>query len=114
VDEAAFRAPPAEFGPLAMWFLNGRPADDELRRQIGAMAAGHVGSVQIAARTGLETPYLSERWFQAVELIQDASDGLLDAMYVLGDFGVFFDDAGSAALGDYPSVLRWSERWAAG
>src|SRR5918912_4320164 len=74
VDEAAFRSPPAEDGPLAMWFLNGRLADDELRRQIGAMAAGRVGGVQVAARTGLETPYLSERWSEIVELIQDAAE----------------------------------------
>jgi hypothetical protein len=59
---------------MAMWFLNGRLADDELRRQISAMAAGHVGGIQVAARTGLQTPYLSEAWFEVIRLIQDAAE----------------------------------------
>src|SRR3982074_1162735 len=71
MNKAEFKRPPAEDGPVAMWFLNGRIEEDEVRRQIGAMAAGGVGGIQVAARTGLETPYLSERWFQLVELVLD-------------------------------------------
>ena len=33
------------------------------------MAAGGVGGIQVAARTGLELPYLSEGWFELVELV---------------------------------------------
>jgi hypothetical protein len=64
-----FRQPPAEYRPLAMWFLNGHLESDEVCRQVAAMAAGGVGSVQVAARTGLETPYLSERWLALVDSI---------------------------------------------
>ena len=74
IDEALFRDPPAAYRPVAMWFLNGRLDPDQVRRQIAAMAEGAVGGIQVAARTGLETPYLSEAWFTLVELIlQEAS-----------------------------------------
>lgn len=69
VDAEQFRHPPAEYRPVAMWFLNGDLAEGELRRQIRAMAEGGVGGIQVAARTGLTTPYLSERWFALVGLI---------------------------------------------
>jgi hypothetical protein len=74
VDKLVFRAPPAEMRPVAMWFLNGPLDDDQLRRQIGEMAGGGIGGVQVAARTGLETPYLSERWFEIIRLIIDESN----------------------------------------
>jgi len=73
VNEQDFRRPPPEYGPVAMWFLNAELEEAELRRQIDAVAAGGVGGIQVAARTGLRTPYLSEHWFQAIELIQDAA-----------------------------------------
>jgi hypothetical protein len=46
--------------------------------------------------------------------VTEESDGLLDAVYLLGDFGVFQDEAGAPLLGECPSVLRWSERHASG
>ena len=64
--EAELREPAAGYRPVAMWFLNGRIEPDEVRRQVAAMAAGGIGGIQVAARTGLETPYLSERWFELV------------------------------------------------
>jgi hypothetical protein len=73
LQPALFQEPPAEYGPVAMWFLNTHLDDAELRRQIGAMATAGVGGIQVAARTGLQTPYLSERWFEVIRLIQDAA-----------------------------------------
>ena len=46
--------------------------------------------------------------------VTEDSDGLLDAIYLLGQFGVFQDEAGAPVLGECPSVLRWSERHATG
>src|SRR5207237_9616554 len=71
VIDAQFREPPAAYRPVAMWFVNGRLDINEVRRQIGAMAAGGLGGIQVAARTGLETPYLSEAWFDLVRLVLD-------------------------------------------
>src|ERR671932_1565731 len=67
--EDHFRQPPAEYRPLAMWFLNGHLQPDEVCRQVAAMAAAGVGSIQVAARTGLETPYLSDGWLALVDSI---------------------------------------------
>jgi hypothetical protein len=69
LSEDHFRQPPAEYRPLAMWFLNGHLQPDEVCRQVAAMAAAGVGSIQVAARTGLETPYLSDGWLALVDSI---------------------------------------------
>ncbi len=71
MNEAEFRNPPADTRPVAMWFLNGRIEEDEVRRQVAAMAAGGIGAIQVAARTGLETPYFSDEWFRIIELVLD-------------------------------------------
>jgi hypothetical protein len=73
VDRQLFETPPAAFRPVAMWFLNGPIEEAELRRQIAEMARGGIGGIQVAARTGLETPYLSTPWFELLEAIIEES-----------------------------------------
>gem|GEM_PF-5102250 len=68
IDPTLFAAPPREFRPVPMWFWNGDLEEAEIRRQVQAFADGGLGGFQIAARTGLSTPYLSQRWFDLVEL----------------------------------------------
>jgi hypothetical protein len=68
LDTALFSSPPREFRPVPMWFWNGDIEEEEIRRQVRAFAEGGLGGFQIAARTGLSTPYLSQRWFDLVEL----------------------------------------------
>ena len=68
LDPTLFSSPPREFRPVPMWFWNGDIEEGEIRRQVRALAEGGLGGFQIAARTGLSTPYLSQRWFDLVEL----------------------------------------------
>jgi hypothetical protein len=67
LDTQQFTSPAAEYRPVPIWFWNGDLDEEELHRQVQAMADGGLGGFQIAARTGLTTPYLSGRWFALVE-----------------------------------------------
>src|SRR5262249_8845204 len=46
--------------------------------------------------------------------VNQPSDGLLDALHLLGDFGVFHVQSGAPILAERPSVVRWQERHVAG
>lgn len=65
-------APPArQFCP--MWFWNDRLEADEIRWQVGQMAAQGVRGFYIHPRQGLRTPYLSEAFFDLVEVAVEAA-----------------------------------------
>lgn len=57
--------------PVPFWSWNDKLEPDELRRQIGAMQNAGMGGFFMHARGGLETEYLSEEWFRAVETSVD-------------------------------------------
>ena len=57
--------------PVPFWSWNDKLEPDELRRQIGAMQDAGMGGFFMHARGGLETKYLSEDWFRAVEASVD-------------------------------------------
>lgn len=57
--------------PVPFWSWNDKLEPDELRRQIGAMQDAGMGGFFMHARGGLETEYLSEEWFCAVEASVD-------------------------------------------
>ncbi len=57
--------------PVPFWSWNDKLEPDELRRQIGAMQNAGMGGFFMHARGGLETEYLSEEWFCAVEASVD-------------------------------------------
>ncbi|HLH75077.1 MAG TPA: hypothetical protein VKX96_17495, partial [Chloroflexota bacterium] len=69
LEDHELASPSSEYRPVPIWFWNGDLDAEELRRQVRAMAAGGLGGLQIAARTGLTTPYMSERWFSLVEAV---------------------------------------------
>ena len=63
----AFVNPNREYAPLALWFWNGRLHEAELGRQIKEFADKGIGGVFMHARESLQTPYLGERWWDAVD-----------------------------------------------
>jgi hypothetical protein len=54
---------------VAQYFLNHRLDLDEIARQMDLLAAAGYEVVEPHARQGLRTPYLSEAWFRAVDVI---------------------------------------------
>src|SRR5271165_4404121 len=61
-----FQDPPHTYTIRPFWFWNGKLEAKELERQIDEMVSQGVYGAYVHNRTGLQTPYLSEEYFQAV------------------------------------------------
>jgi len=62
-----FRSPGAEFRGMPFWAWNAKLDKEELIRQIHTFKAMGLGGFFMHARVGLNTPYLSEEWFDCVK-----------------------------------------------
>ncbi len=61
-----FQDPPRKYSPEPFWFWNGKMEPAKVAEQVRQMVDQHVYGAFLHARDGLETPYLSEEWWQAV------------------------------------------------
>ncbi|MCL5006252.1 MAG: hypothetical protein M1404_06925 [Acidobacteria bacterium] len=61
-----FRDPDRRYSIRPFWFWNGKLEGEELRRQIKQMVDHGVYGAYVHNRDGLETPYLSDVWWEAV------------------------------------------------
>lgn len=68
-DSVAYRAKP-------FWAWNGKLDPAELRRQIRIMKQMGFGGFFMHSRVGLDTPYLSEEWFESVDACVDEAKTL--------------------------------------
>ena len=55
-----------EYGSIPFWSWNDRLEDGELRRQLQNMRGVNMNGAFMHARTGLDTEYLSDEWYDAV------------------------------------------------
>ena len=62
----AFLDPPRDFSPMPFWFWNGKMEGPVIQQEIRDMAEQHVYGAFLHARDGLQTPYLSKAWFDAI------------------------------------------------
>jgi len=68
-----FADPQGDSAPMPFWMWNGTLDAEEIRRQVGLMAAAGVEAFVIHPREGLATPYLSDTWFEmAVVAVKEA------------------------------------------
>ncbi len=61
-----FLDPPRKYSPMPFWFWNGKMEGPRIQEQIREMVKQHVYGAFLHGRDGLETPYLSEAWWQAI------------------------------------------------
>src|ERR1700739_677092 len=64
---AEFLNPPREYSPMPFWFWNGELDGKRIQEQIQQMVDQHVYGAFLHAGDGLQTPYLSEDWFKAID-----------------------------------------------
>jgi alpha-L-rhamnosidase len=76
VDAERFRHPTTEFGILPFWFWNGELDPDELRFQLGELAAKRMHGVVLHGRYGLEIPYLSDGYLDRVRVATEEANAL--------------------------------------
>ena len=73
---ACFADPPAAFRGKPFWSWNGRLEKDELLRQIHILQEMGMGGYFCHSRTGLETEYLGEEWFELIRACAEKGDDL--------------------------------------
>ena len=69
-----FRSPGSELRGAAFWAWNAVLEPEKLREQIRTMKKMGLGGFYMHSRTGLDTPYLSERWFECVSSCIDEAE----------------------------------------
>ena len=67
-DLAEFRHPSATYRSMSFWSLNDSLSADEMRRQLALFKDGGFGGSFFHSRPGLLTPYLSDEWFEMMEM----------------------------------------------
>ncbi len=61
-----FQDPPHAYSPMPFWFWNGKMEGPKIQAQIRKMVGEHVYGAFLYGFNRLETPYLSEEWWQAI------------------------------------------------
>ena len=69
-----FRKPSAKFRGKPFWAWNGKLEKDELIRQIHIMKEMGFGGFFMHSRTGLETEYLGQEWFEFINACADEAE----------------------------------------
>jgi hypothetical protein len=65
---------PAEERDVVLWFWNDRLQHDEITRQFEQLAAAGIGAVIPRTFNGLETEYLSEEFYQCIDLVLELAE----------------------------------------
>ena len=79
--------PPKAISPLIpFWFWNERLSKDEIVTQIEEMNRKGIHAFFMHARFGLETPYLSEEWFDYIRLAVETAHRLNLKAWIYDDF----------------------------
>ena len=71
MDILLFNNPPSEYKPVPFWSWNDMLINDQLIKQIEEMKKQGMGAFFMHSRGGLETPYLSDEWFDKIGMCID-------------------------------------------
>jgi len=71
-----FAHPGCEYRGAPFWAWNGKLEPEELRRQIRIMHRMGLGGFFMHSRVGLATPYLSDEWFECINVCIDEAEKL--------------------------------------
>ncbi|MCK5845330.1 MAG: hypothetical protein KAG97_11525, partial [Victivallales bacterium] len=69
--QESFKNPGCDFRGAPFWAWNGKLEPEELKRQIRIMKKMGLGGFFMHSRVGLDTPYLSKKWFECVNACLD-------------------------------------------
>jgi hypothetical protein len=72
--DSAFTNPPSALRGKPFWSWNGDLDKEELIRQVGVAQDMGMGGVFMHSRTGLETEYLGDEWFDLINACAEASE----------------------------------------
>lgn len=75
------------FKPVPFWSINSKLERDEIERQISEMKNFGLGGFIFHARAGLETPYLSDEWFDMVKVALEKAKELGLKVWLYDEYG---------------------------
>lgn len=75
------------FNPVPFWSINSKLERDEIERQIFEMKNFGLGGFIFHARAGLETPYLSDEWFDMVKVALEKAKELGLKVWLYDEYG---------------------------
>ena len=75
------------FKPVPFWSINSKLERDEIERQIFEMKNFGLGGFIFHARAGLETPYLSDEWFDMVKVALEKAKELGLKVWLYDEYG---------------------------
>lgn len=75
------------FNPVPFWSINSKLERGELERQISEMKNFGLGGFIFHARAGLETPYLSDEWFDMVKVALEKAKELGLKVWLYDEYG---------------------------
>ena len=92
---SAFTKVDRKYAPVAMWNWNGHLHEAELGRQLTEFAGHGLGGVAIQARESVQTPYLGDRWLDAVDYTVRKGQAAGLTTWICDDYGSPSGSAGS-------------------
>jgi hypothetical protein len=104
--ERLWSAPPAAYRGKPFWSWNGALEIDELKRQVGVLKEMGMGGFFMHSRTGLETEYLGEEWFAAINATADEGERLGMEAWIYDEDRWPSGSAGGLATGDEAYRMR--------
>ena len=75
------------FNPVPFWSINSKLERGEIERQISEMKNFGLGGFIFHARAGLETPYLSDEWFDMVKVALEKAKELGLKVWLYDEYG---------------------------
>lgn len=95
------------YRPIPFWSWNDRLEPEELRRQVRNMHEAGMGGFFMHARGGLETEYMGEDWFHAVEASMDEAKKLGMNVWCYDENGWPSGFAGGALLKNPENLVHF-------
>jgi len=108
-----FVDPANTYRPKMIWFFNSMPDRESTTRQLGEMKAARLAGPAVFAYKGLEVPYLSAEWLDAVEWAARECKRLGLDMWILDEGSYPSGFADGKVTDDYPEFRSKALRVAA-
>ncbi len=106
LDTERFRRPPAEFGILPFWFLDGELDPAEMRFQLGELRDKGMAGVILHGRFGLEMPYLGRRYLERIRLASEEAARLGLPTWIYDEMNWPSGTAGGRVLAERPDLAQ--------
>lgn len=100
ISETIGKADLRAYKPVPFWSINSKLERSEIERQISEMNDFGLGGFIFHARAGLETPYLSDEWFEAIDVALKKARELGLKVWLYDEYGWPSGFAGGKLLSD--------------